>query len=160
MPTIRIGFNDTGSLSGQDLLVRFGPTIFVLIGFDPAYSPGVSPRPSLPQLELPALVDTGASESCIDSALAQKLELPAVDTGFISGVQGASETIFYLAQIYVPRLNWTIYGRFSGVHLTTGGQPHNALMGRDFLRNFVLTYEGRTGDVIIGNNFDPLPRVE
>ncbi len=160
MPTARIGFNDTDSLSGLDLLIRFGPTLFVQIGFDPAYTPDVSPCPSLPQLELPALVDTGASESCIDSALAQKLELPAVDTGYISGVQGASETVIYLAQIYVPRLNWTIYGRFSGVHLVSGGQPHNALLGRDFLRHFVLTYDGRTGDVIIGNDLDPLPRVE
>lgn len=160
MPTTRIGFNDTDSLSSQDLLARFGPTLFVLIGFDQTYNPRVSPRPSLPQLELPALVDTGASESCIDSALAQRLDLPAVDTGYISGVQGASETTFYLAQIYVPRLNWTIYGRFAGVHLTTGGQPHNALMGRDFLRNFVLTYEGRTGDVTIGDDVDPLPRVD
>lgn len=160
MPTTRIGFKDTDSLSGQDILIRFGPTLFVQIGFDPAYKPEASSRPSLPQLELPALVDTGASESCIDSALAQKLELPAVDTGYISGVQGTSETIFYLAQIFVPGLNWTIYGRFSGVHLTTGGQPHNTLLGRDFLRNFALPYEGRTGDVIIGNDVDPLAHAE
>lgn len=160
MPTIRIGFTDIDSFSGQEMLVRFGPTMFVQIGFDPAYNHQVSSRPSLTELEFPALVDTGASESCIDSALAQKLDLPAVDTGYISGVQGASETIFYMAQIHVPRLNWTIYGRFSGVHLTTGGQVHNALVGRDFLQNFVLTYEGRTGDVIIGNDDAPLSRSE
>jgi hypothetical protein len=83
------------------------------------------------------------------------LELPAVDTGYISGVQGASKTIFYLAQIYIPGLKWTIYGRFSGVQLTTGGQPHSALLGRTFLRNFTLSYEGRTGEVIVGNDFEP-----
>ena len=158
MPTTRIGFQDSDSLSGQSQLVRFGPTLFVQIGFDPDYRTGVSPHPNLPQLDLPALVDTGASESCIDSALAQDLQLPAVDTGYISGVQGASETVFYLAQIYVPSLNWIIFGRFSGVHLASGSQPHSALLGRTFLQNFVLTYEGRTGEVIIGNDLEPLPR--
>ena len=160
MPTTRIGFHDSDSLSGQDQLVRFGPTLFVQIGFDPSFRSGVSPHPNLPQLELPALVDTGASESCIDSALAQNLQLPAVDTGRISGVQGASETVFFLAQIYVPALDGTIFGKFAGVHLVSGGQPHSALLGRAFLGNFVLTYEGRTGEVIIGNDLEPLPRAE
>ena len=159
MPTTRFGFDDTDSQSGQDLLVTFGPTLFVQIGFDPAFQPGLSSRPKLPQLELPALVDTGATESCIDSALARELQLPEVDTGLISGVQGRSEAVFYVAQILVPNLNWTIYGRFSGVHLTAGGQPHSALLGRTFLRNFALTYEGRTGEVIIGNDVDPLQGV-
>ena len=157
MSTTRIGFDDSNTTSGRDQLVRFGPTLFVKIGFDPSYRPGVSPPPDLPQLELPALVDTGATESCIDSALAQNLQLPAVDTGFISGVQGASETVFYLAQIYIPALDATIFGRFSGVHLASGGQLHSALLGRTFLQNFVLTYEGRTGDVIIGNDLEPVP---
>jgi len=160
MPTTRIGFSDSESWSGQDKLIAFGPTLHVLIGFDPNFHPDHSPFPNLPELELPALVDTGATESCIDSALAQKLQLPAVDTGQISGVQGTSETVFYLAQIYVPSLNYTIYGRFSGVHLASGGQPHSALLGRTFLRNFVLTYEGRTGDVIIGNDANPLSRAQ
>lgn len=152
MPTTRIGFSDSESWSGQDKLIAFGPTLHVQIGFDPNFHPDLPPLPDLPELELPALVDTGATESCIDSALAQKLQLPAVDTGQISGVQGASETVYYLAQIFVPSLNYTIYGRFSGVHLASGGQPHSALLGKTFLRNFELTYEGRTGDVIIGND--------
>ena len=94
MPTTRIGFDATDSWSSRDQLTTFGPTLFVQIGFDPNFRPGSAPLPNLPQLQLPALVDTGASESCIDSALAQKLQLPAVDTGQISGVQGASETVF------------------------------------------------------------------
>ena len=160
MPTTRIGFKDLETWSGQDQLIAFGPTLRVQIGFDPSYHPDHSSSPNLPELELPALVDTGATESCIDSALARKLQLPAVDTVRIAGIQGASETVVYLAQIYVPALDYTIFGRFSGVHLVSGGQPHSALLGRTFLRNFILTYEGRTGEVVIGNDVEPLTRAQ
>ena len=39
----------------------------------------------------------------------------------------------HLAQIYVPSLDFTVYGRFSAVHLAAGGQAHQALIGRTFL---------------------------
>ena len=55
----------------------------------------------------------------------------------------------HLAQIYVPALDFTMYGVFAGVHLTAGGQPHYALMGRTFLQEFTLVYEGRTGTVTL-----------
>jgi len=40
---------------------------------------------------------------------------------------------------------------FSGVHLAAGGQHHLALIGRTFLQNFTLIYEGRSGNVTIHN---------
>jgi hypothetical protein len=36
--------------------------------------------------------------------------------------------------------------------LLAGGQNHAALIGRTFLRHFTMTYEGRTGTVIISND--------
>lgn len=59
---------------------------------------------------------------------------------------------FYLAQIYITTLGVTVYGRFAGVHLVAGGQPHVALLGRTFLQHFTMTYEGRTGQVTISND--------
>ena len=57
----------------QNLLVRSGSTLGIRIGFDPNYSPnGVSPT-VLPERLWPALVDSGAGESCIDSTLADEL---------------------------------------------------------------------------------------
>ena len=44
-----------------------------------------------------------------------------------------------------------MYGAFAGVHLTAGGQVHTALIGRTFLQDFTLTYEGQTGRVSIAN---------
>lgn len=99
-----------------------------------------------------ALVDTGAMESCIDSLLAAQLGLPIVDRRKVSGVHGSQEVNVHLAQVHVPSLKVTIYGAFAGVHLAAGGQAHNALIGRTFLRNFTMVYEGRTGTVTLSND--------
>ena len=64
-----------------------------------------------------ALVDTGASESCIDSLLATELGLPVVDRRSVSGTHGAHPVNVHLAQVYVPTLDFTIFGTFAGVHL-------------------------------------------
>ena len=130
----------------------YGPTIAVEIGFDSNFQAGTGNRPLLRAGPLPALVDTGAAESCIDSALAVTLQLPVVDRQQISGVGGAVEVNVYLAQIYIPELQHVIHGTFSAVHLSTGGQPHYALMGRTFLRNYTMTYHGRNGTVTLSND--------
>ncbi len=129
--------------------MRIGPTLPVEIGFDPSFRAVAGPRPSLPPHRFPALVDTGAIESCIDSALASTLNLPIVDRQPVAGAHGSGEVNTHLAQIYVPALGVTVYGAFAGVHLTAGGQPHYALIGRTFLRNFTMVYKGRTGAVTL-----------
>jgi len=55
----------------------------------------------------------------------------------------------YVAQIHIPSLNYTIYGQFAGVDLAVGGQIHKALIGRTFLGNFTMMYEGSTGSVTL-----------
>ena len=140
---------DCGFKGQKELLVRFGPTLNVRIGFDPNYSPSSMRLPDLPEKLWPALVDTGATESCIDSTLAYELQLPVYDTVSVSGVHGKKELNLHLAQIYVPSLHFITYGRFTGVHLISGEQPHYALIGRSFLRNFNMTYNGKTGSVIL-----------
>jgi predicted aspartyl protease len=152
MPTTSVGFDDHRDILGRDTLVRYGPTIDVNIGFDAAYQPGVSGRPDLPDRRLLAMVDTGAMASCIDSALAMELRLPVMDREDISGVHGVLAANVHLAQIHLPGLSWTVYGRFHGVHLSDGGQPHSALIGRTFLRHFTMFYDGRTGAVTISND--------
>lgn len=152
MVEARVGFDDGDGGTGDEWLVHFGPTLQVQIGFDPVFQPGALEAPTLPGIRLPALVDTGAIECCIDSALADQLGLPVVDEGIVAGVQGASNVDVYIGQIYVPALGWTIHGRFHGVHLSEGGQPHSALIGRTFLRHFTMVYEGSTGSVTLSND--------
>jgi len=144
---------DCGFENSPDALVLRGPTLFARIGFDADFRHESGSHPNLPtNNEFPVLVDTGASKSAIDTDLAMLLELPIIGREDISGVQGTSETNAYLAQIYIPSLNHTIYGRFAGVNLLAGGQQHCALLGRTFLRNFTMVYEGRTGAVRISSD--------
>ena len=126
-----------------------------MIGFDPTYDPArdINVRaPILPQQQLPALVDAGAIESCIDSGLAMRLNLPIVDRRRVSGIHGAGEVNVHLAQLHIPSLSFTLYGPFCAVDLIAGGQAHHALIGRTFLQKFTMTYEGRTGTVSLSND--------
>jgi hypothetical protein len=149
MPETLCGFNDVpGGASGRDMLTAYGPTLFVDIGFDPNFAPGPPWKPPVPGItRIEALVDTGAGESCIDSLLAAQPNLPIVDKRMVAGIQGAQMVNMHLAQIHIPSLNYTIYGAFAGVDLVAGGQPHKALIGRTFLSEFTLLYEGVTGSV-------------
>lgn len=146
----KCGFDSQpGGARGEQLLVVYGPTLLVNIGFDPSYKPKQQVPPVAGIVGLRALVDTGATESCIDSLLATTLGLPIVDRRQVCGSSGEHEVNMYLAQVHVPSLQYTIYGAFAGVHLQAGGQPHVALLGRTFLRAFTMTYEGLTGTVTI-----------
>jgi predicted aspartyl protease len=141
----KCGFNSAPGVPGSELLVAHGPTLLVDIGFDQNYVSGT--KPQLAATKLWALVDTGATECCIDSDLAQKLNLPIVDRRQIGGISGRKEVSVYLAHVHVETLNFTMYGQFAGVDLIAGGQRHYALIGRTFLKHFKMVYDGTTGDV-------------
>ena len=135
--------------AGADLLAMYGPTLLVDVGFDASYLVGQGKIPTPGIQNLQALVDTGASDCCIDGMLAITLELPIVDRRELAGAHGSREVNMHMAQIRVPSLNFTMYGQFAAVDLNGGGQKHVALIGRSFLRYFTMSYEGRTGKVII-----------
>jgi predicted aspartyl protease len=150
MPSAGCGFNDVaGGASGTELLAVWGPTLLVDIGFDPNYNAAQATPPIAGIQGIYALVDTGASESCIDSLLATQLNLPVVDRQTVSGAHGGGEVNMHLAQVHIPNLGKTIYGIFAGVHLQAGGQVHKALIGRTFLRHCKMVYDGQTGNVTI-----------
>ncbi len=151
MPSIECGFVDgAGAILGCEMLVTNGPTLRVTIGFDPGYDPkAANPPPTLPGVILPALVDTGAGDSCIDRLLAAQLRLPVVDRQRVAGVHGAMEVDMHLAQIHVPSLLVTLFGAFAGVDLIASGLIHHALIGRTFLRHFTMAYNGMSGSVVL-----------
>lgn len=151
MPTVECGFVGGAARSTQRALVVHGPTLLVQIGFDLAFRSGRG-APNLLMEPLPALVDTGAAESRIDSALAMELELPVIDRTVVAAVHGRDEVNMHLAQIHVPEIQVTVIGPFAGVHLRAGGQPHCALIGRTFLQHFAMTYRGTTGSVSLSND--------
>lgn len=95
MPTTDCGF------SGPQSLTMYGPTLIVEIGFDADFEPRANSQPTLLSGPLLALIDTGATESCIDAHLADELSLPIFDRDEIVGAGGISEVNVYLAQIYI-----------------------------------------------------------
>lgn len=153
MAQAQCGFRSVeGGASGSDLLVLIGPTLLVDIGFDQEYKPRPSAKPRPGMSGVSALVDTGASESCIDNLVGHDLGLPVVDRRPIAGAHGSQLANIFLAQVHVPSLNFTIYGSFAGVDLAAGGQVHRALIGRSFLRRFKMIYEGVTGAVTLSSS--------
>ena len=144
--------NVNAGFSNPSDLIQYGPFVDVHIGFDPDYETRPRRRAQLPPEVLPALVDTGAQESALDAELADSLNLPVLDRRLIAGASGLFETTVYLAQIYIPELDFTIIGPFDSANLAASGQPYYALIGRTFLRHFNMAYEGRTGSVIISND--------
>ncbi len=145
MPIIEAGFTNEDGKPDSNILVQFGPTIRVFVG----HLKSAGSSDSVPDEFVHALIDTGATESCIDISLAQKLELPAVDKITISGVGGANTHNVYMAQIHIPQLNFTQYGKFAGVQLVGGGQQHHALLGRTFLQGTIMIYDGIRGQVTV-----------
>jgi hypothetical protein len=83
-----------------------------------------------------------------------QLNLPVIDRQRVSRVGGVHDVNMHLGHVLIPALGRYISGAFAGVNLVAGGQPHVALIGRNFLQHFVLFYDGRTGLVSIS---DELP---
>ena len=135
----------------RNSLVAYGPTLEVRVGFDASYRPVTGRVPKLRQDLIPALVDTGATESHVDTQLAVALELPYVGPTKVSGASGGiREHPTYLAQIYIPDLKITVYGKFASADLLKGKQPHAVILGRTLLQGFRMVYDGKKGTVLIG----------
>ncbi|HEY1926591.1 MAG TPA: hypothetical protein VGG92_03930 [Caulobacteraceae bacterium] len=138
---------DTADGRSPELLSQVGPSLIVDIGFDVDW--GGEGRPKLLLEGVHALVDSGAAECCIDSGVALQLNLPIVDQKPYGGIGGVHMLNVHMAQIFVPELDYAMWGQFAGVNLAGSGIPHAALIGRNFLRHFILTYNGLTGAVTL-----------
>jgi hypothetical protein len=128
-----------------DLLVQLGPTLLVDIGLKSRSASGELPDLALKSVR--ALIDTGAGGDCIDDGLAQSLGLPVTDEGEISGIGGKHKAYIYTARLWVPGLKRLLFQPFTGVKLRQGEQWHQVILGRSFLRQYRLTYDGGSGEV-------------
>ena len=144
MPAVECGFPSSADPSAANALVENGPTLWIDVEASP-------PDPNYPvQLtRIPALIDTGANLNAIDDAWALQSRLPVVDRVTVSGIGGSVPLNVYVARIRIVALAIDQFGRFTGVHLQAGGQTHLALMGRELLRDCLMTYNGLTGSVVI-----------
>ncbi|MEX3687937.1 retroviral-like aspartic protease family protein [Paraburkholderia sp. BR14263] len=161
MPIAEAGFHFPDGRAVPNALINVGPTIQVVVSaLGPVVAaPAAGAAPVAPVAPAPAptaqvvsgLIDTGAQQSCIDSDLAIRLGLPVVDRVMISGANGAHGHDVFAAQVSVPSLGITQTGLFAGVHLSGGQQPHQVLLGRTFLQNVVMVYDGRRAQVMVAS---------
>jgi len=94
-----------------------------------------------PSKKIIALIDTGASISCIDESVALDLDLIARDVVHIHTPSGTSVQKLYDLGIALPNLTQNIIPTLSaGANLTN--QPYRALIGRDILSLCTLIYNG------------------
>ena len=122
MPLADAGFRGQDGLSDRSLLLQYGPTISVSVSHyrsDTDAAAGAQPQKE--PVSTHALVDTGATQSCIDIGLAQELELPVIDTVEISGSDGAkthpsilllsvSPHLSSISMVHSPGLRWRMVG--------------------------------------------------
>lgn len=93
-----------------------------------------------------ALIDTGARMSCIDSVIADKLNLPIIGPPIQGiGVNGPFKSDPVLGRIRLSDFQTVVYGRFLPWPLNEHAQPYHALIGRDILRRGKFTYDGNNG---------------
>ena len=146
MPLADAAFLDPDGRPDGASLIGFGPSLEVVVStyVDPTQPPTEGHTTH-------ALVDTGASQSCIDMRLAQTLGLPVVDFVMIGGAVGASRHPLYAARIAIPVLEIFEFGAFAGVDLAGGEQSHQVLLGRTFLQSTVMIYDGVRAQVTIAS---------
>ncbi len=92
-----------------------------------------------------ALIDSGATSTCIDETIAQQLNLPAIDVVTIASATHASvQQSVYPIKVEVVGLPIAINApRAIGAPLQSQGIL--VLLGRDVLQHCVLVYNGPAG---------------
>ena len=136
----------------KDFMLQQGPHYEVRVGFDHENYPQLGAEKL--NVKVSALVDTGSELNCIDKQLAGILDLPVVSVKpmQVMGVGGSFTATVHLAQVYIPALDYTVIGRFVATHLNSVGQNHAIILGRQFLQDFKMVYDGNSGDFILVRN--------
>jgi predicted aspartyl protease len=94
------------------------------------------------------LIDTGASNSCIDDGIAQRLQLPVIDVvNMTSASHASTQRNVYPVQIELASGLTVNVPRAIGAELAS--QDLVGLIGRDFLQRCTLFYNGITGEITL-----------
>lgn len=96
-----------------------------------------------------ALIDTGATRTCVDKAVLEALNVQATGTVTTGTAAGPAQQLLFPAKLSFPGGNFVIeFGSVIAVDLSgqsIAGQNVIALIGRDVLSRCVLVYNGPAG---------------
>ena len=94
-----------------------------------------------------ALIDTGASHTCLDQQVANDLGLTIFGTGRMTSAPHSDvEVPLFVGKLVLPNITINVEGAM-GARLEEQGLI--ALIGRDLLQNAVLIYNGVDGSVTL-----------
>ena len=132
-------------------LAMQGPVVQVIVGLASSLTTQlVQQGHSVPNpISGLGLIDTGASTTCIDDATAQEMRLPVIDVvHMISASHVSTPANVYPIQLQLVGTPIRIeVSRVMGARLKEQGLI--ALIGRDFLANCTLFYNGFAGSLTI-----------
>ncbi|HVZ17519.1 MAG TPA: retropepsin-like aspartic protease [Terriglobales bacterium] len=146
MTEIELRFTDEELRSG-------GPRIQVALGpsaaeYELAELQG-SPLP--PPLKISALIDTGASITVINPKLAETRKLQQTGSVQLSAAGNQGKYPVYVASLSFPGQELRSFEIIQVVGCQLPQQPISCLIGRDVLRRWLLTYNGRSATIKISD---------
>jgi predicted aspartyl protease len=134
---------------GQALQQR-GPVIQVTVGLEQTMAHAlIQQGKAIPPARAGlALIDTGASVSCIDEQAAQDMKLPVVDVGKMTSASHDSHPCnLYPIQIVLPA--GIAFGAPRAMGASLAAQGLIAIIGRDILQVCTLFYNGNAGQITL-----------
>jgi hypothetical protein len=103
--------------------------------------PHAPPEEGVPEfLEHGAMIDTGASDTCIDYRIAHALKLRQIDQRTIGTVGGPIQDAVFLGVLEIPQLGFKRLDRFFAPKIERIN--YSVLIGRSVLKEFLFTYDG------------------
>jgi hypothetical protein len=128
-------------------LQKVGPSVQVILAPLEAHLKSLADKGETPPPPISgrALIDTGASVTCVDSAAAQRAGLAMVGTGTMTSATHANEAVpIFAGRLIIEASSITVNANHAfGSNLEPQGLI--ALIGRDFLAKCVFVYNGLDG---------------
>ncbi len=102
----------------------------------------------IPAFKATALIDTGASSTCISDDIVQKLGLISFDIQKVHTAAGESEQLFYDIAVGLP-INQPNLLSVQAPCANLSGQPFHVLLGRDILSVCSMFYNGLDNSFVL-----------
>jgi len=141
-----------GNKLNPEILLMSGPILSVEISIPSALASALTKenKPTPNPTTGWALIDTGATRSCVDDDVIRKLGVNPIGAGDIHNSGGKQSVNFFPAHfrfpgVPLPEIEFT---SAIGVNISAqkvNNQPIIALLGRDILRSCVFIYNGTLG---------------
>lgn len=140
-PVVQLG---QGQLT-ESLRAR-GPILPIQVGLPQAAAANMRQNGEVPGTveEVQALVDTGASITAVNEALAARLGLIATGSVQVGGVTGVDTRPLYGVRIVMPEPGFT-FDPIQIVGANLNAPDFEVLIGRNLLCSMMMTYDGPRG---------------